>query len=284
MNSALGSREKYALLALLTAALFAAWLFNRVGGLSFLVVGMLVLIAALQLEVYSRISRSMIEIRETEYSQIEALFSISQVIRLNAPLPPMRGWAASPDFLLLMIKILRERRPKLTVELGSGVSSLIAGYVVQEWGGRVLSVEHSEDFAKLSRGEIKKHGLGESVTICWAPLKDISLGGRNYLWYDLTKIDNKIGVEVLIVDGPPGNLQKLSRYPALPLLRDRLIRDSLILMDDADREDERKILKLWLSEANGAECDLVATEKGAAVLRWTGDCDQKILRRAAGSN
>jgi predicted O-methyltransferase YrrM len=202
---------------------------------------------------------------DRDYAQIEALFSTLQLLRLNAPLPRMRDWAISPDFANLMIGVLRECKPKLVLELGSGVSTLIAGYVVNEFGGRVITLEHSKQFAEVSVREVRRHRLEQSVTVSWAPLKEVRLLDRNFLWYDTTDlITGPIGL--LLVDGPPGDLQELSRYPAVPLLREYLSRTAVILLDDAARDDEKTIIGLWQQDLN-LDCEYVPTENGAAVLR-----------------
>lgn len=53
---------------------------------------------------------------------------------------------------------------------------------------------------------------------------------------------------MLIVDGPPGRVNKDARYPALPLLHERLNPGAHVFLDDATRPDERRILTQWLAE------------------------------------
>jgi hypothetical protein len=71
---------------------------------------------------------------------------------------------------------------------------------------------------------------------------------------------------MLVIDGPPGFIQKHSRYPALPLLHEALAERCVLYMDDAAREDEREIVKMWQSEFSGIEHRYVATERGCSVL------------------
>jgi hypothetical protein len=72
---------------------------------------------------------------------------------------------------------------------------------------------------------------------------------------------------MLIIDGPPGNIQHLARYPALPLLFHLLSDDVVVLLDDAFRADEREIVKRWLKEFGGFSLEEIDAEKGAAILR-----------------
>src|SRR6185295_577572 len=74
-------------------------------------------------------------------------------------------------------------------------------------------------------------------------------------------------IDLLVVDGPPGDVGDLARYPALPLLHERLSDNAVILLDDASRRDMRLILDLWLREFDNFDLERIDTEKGAAILR-----------------
>jgi hypothetical protein len=74
-------------------------------------------------------------------------------------------------------------------------------------------------------------------------------------------------IDMLIVDGPPKHTQKWARYPALPLLVERLGSKALILCDDADRRDERETVDRWLHEFPCLHQEHLETEKGALLLR-----------------
>ena len=50
---------------------------------------------------------------------------------------------------------------------------------------------------------------------------------------------------MLVVDGPPRRLQDKSRFPALPKLLDKLSPNATIILDDANRENEKEVRKEW---------------------------------------
>jgi hypothetical protein len=52
----------------------------------------------------------------------------------------------------------------------------------------------------------------------------------------------------------------------LPLLRERLSDDAVIVLDDVHRHDERVILRRWLSEYPEYTATVVEHTKGAAAL------------------
>lgn len=52
-------------------------------------------------------------------------------------------------------------------------------------------------------------------------------------------------IDLLIVDGPPSGVARLARFPALPRLMPRMASGAVAMVDDADREDERKMVVRW---------------------------------------
>ncbi len=258
------------------------WIYLKELSIVFITAALLFLITFIQLEAYYRNQKvslqqndqlfKLLELKsqaDNHYRQIEALFSIFNLLTLRQPLPPMRGWAVSPDFVKLIISSVFEHKPKLVVELGSGVSTLVVGYCLQTLNqGEVISVDHEESYTEISKNNVLNHSLQNVVQVIYAPLKNITIYDKTWLWYDpgfLTNLEKPI--DLLIVDGPPGDLQKLSRYPALPLLIDSLSDDALVLLDDSNREDEQEIVKLWKQSFPFSKVEQIVTEKGACVLR-----------------
>jgi predicted O-methyltransferase YrrM len=202
------------------------------------------------------------------YRQIESLFFLYSTMKIRHPLPPMRDWAISPDFANIIISLIRECRPKVVLELGSGVSTLIAAYTLEEnKAGAVVSLDHDAQFAATTIDNIAKHGLQAIATVTPAPLKEIKIHGKSWQWYDLEQLRDPKPVDLLIVDGPPVTTQKLARYPAMPVLFPLLSADAVILLDDAHRADETKIVNLWLQEFGSFKKENINAEKGATILR-----------------
>jgi predicted O-methyltransferase YrrM len=201
------------------------------------------------------------------YRQIESLFSLFFTLNPALPFPDMRGYAASPDLLKKIIEIILTKKPSLVIEASSGISTLVIACCLKRLGkGKVVSLEHDAKYAAISKNFISFHNLEEIATIVYAPLKAFEINSQKWLWYniDCFKIDQPI--DILVVDGPPGNIQKLSRYPALPLLYGRLNRKSIIILDDGHREDEKKIVTLWEKEFSHISSEFLNLEKGAYVI------------------
>jgi hypothetical protein len=251
--------------------LLLTWL---TGGVPLLIIatgtGALVLILLVGFEMYRRIheflSENQLEILHT-YRQYESLQSIYASLDISIPLPPMRGWAISPDFAVLIASEVFRIRPGLIVEAGSGVSTLITGYCLKKVGaGKLISLDHDLEYARKTRERIVEHGLEGIVDVRHAPLEKQSIGNSSWQWYDQEVFSDITEIDMLIIDGPPLKIQKLARYPALPLLRERLSGNARIILDDTGREDEQLLLERWLEEFSGFSKSDIETEKGAAVL------------------
>ena len=86
------------------------------------------------------------------FTQCEALQSLKKMFPEVVYLPPTRGWAGSPDFLLKLVELVITESPKYVVELGSGVSSVILGLALNKFSnGKLVSIDHEVDFAQKTQ-------------------------------------------------------------------------------------------------------------------------------------
>ncbi|WP_433328881.1 class I SAM-dependent methyltransferase [Spirillospora sp. CA-294931] len=178
----------------------------------------------------------------TAYQQLEAITDLRALITPRAPMPALRHWALSPDALRHIITQIHTQHPKLIVECGSGASSTWLGYIVQSLGGRIVSLEHDERFAEMTRDLIRAHNLQDTVEIRYAPLTG------DQPWYDTKAIEDLHDIDLVIVDGPPGTGGPEARYPAVPHLLPRCTDHAQIMLDDAHRPEEQAVSKRWLEE------------------------------------
>lgn len=250
------------------------WYLSQEGIILFigLMTSMVVTIQSLTYQQIKEGHNAQIRIARENYIQTEAMFSIFSLLRLNGPLPSMSEYAAYPDLVNLIIKILHEKKPQIVVELGSGVSTLIiAYYLKQTGGGKLISLEHDKEYAEFSQNYLISHGLNEIATIRYSPLEKITVDSKEWQWYSTEQIKDLKNIDVLIVDGPPLFVGDMARYPAIPLLFNALSIDAVILLDDGNRADETRIARLW-EEWNGniLKAEKIETFKGAYIIRKTG--------------
>ena len=203
---------------------------------------------------------------------MERLVTLLPLLDLRHPLPTFRDWAISPDFAALLIALVDRREVDVVLDVGAGLSTLIVGYRMKKIGrGRVVALEHDEDFARAMTEQIAAHGLSEVARVVVAPLRPVDVRGKSWSWYDPEAMRDLPRFDLLIVDGPPGNVQSLARYPALPLLLDRWSRRAPILLHDTDRSDERRILELWTAEFPDLSARDLDLEYGAAIIEQKPD-------------
>lgn len=201
------------------------------------------------------------------FGQLSALASLDRQLNLEGPIPAMRGWAASPDFLLAIAEEVQGLQPRTVVECSSGTSTVVIARCLAMNGiGHLYSLEHDSSYAEQTRHQLRKYGLEQWATVVDAPLEQV----RDFdtPWYSLAKLPEAVrDVGVVVIDGPPDAIGPLARYPALACLRDRLSDTCSILLDDTDRENERKALERWRQEFPEFSQQHLVCEKGAVLLR-----------------
>lgn len=181
-------------------------------------------------------------------AQFEALATLLDELALPARLPAITGGAGRPDFLLALARHVWATRPRLVVECGSGLSTLVLARALQQNGdGHVYALEHDQEFAAWLAGELERLGVADRATLLVAQLGALALGGETWPWYAEDTLPAG-EIDMLVVDGPPGRLRPLARYPAGPMLFDRMRIGAAAFLDDARRGKERRVLARWTRE------------------------------------
>ncbi|MGP8291671.1 class I SAM-dependent methyltransferase [Vreelandella zhanjiangensis] len=212
------------------------------------------------------------EIVNVVYTRIESLLWLQKRLAIQGQLPPLSGWPAGPDFLLRLHTWVCKKKPKLVVETGSGVTTLvIADALRQNGNGKLISFEHLQEYADKTYETLREEEL-----LCWVDLRVGALeewhgehlnpadAKKKSRWYPLN-LEGISNAELLVVDGPPGNTCLYSRYPALPAFFGCLAPTAEVWMDDANRKEEKDISEAW-AERYGFEMELIPLEKGMSRL------------------
>jgi len=193
------------------------------------------------------------------YRQGEALQQLFALLKFSAPIPPTRSWAASPDLLLTIADLVGTRKPRLVVELGSGVSTLI---VAKAGARKVISIDNSAEFAEKTREMLKAHKV-RGVEVRVAPLKAHASGVQ---WYDTAKLKDLKRIDMLIIDGPPGSKNPDARKPALKELLAKLSPNVIVVIDDVNRTGERQMAEAFAKALPRHTLTILNHEKGTAVI------------------
>ena len=184
------------------------------------------------------------------FSSLLNMISILPQLDVGGVIPPFphQGFEITGEEAAFLFQLIRRYRPKLVMELGSGSSTILFAAALRANGsGRLVSVEHDEAHARQTGQLLEQAGLSSWVEQAVVPLVERSIGDRTSNWYALDPLLRAFHerIDFLFVDGPPGKIQSLSRYPALPILAPFLSPRALVFVDDGGREDEMQMIELW---------------------------------------
>jgi predicted O-methyltransferase YrrM len=193
------------------------------------------------------------------YRQTEAFIQLSNLMQFKSAIPPTRSWAASPDLLLLISEIVKKNKPALVVELGSGVSTLVCA---KSGARKVISIDNSEQYGGKTRDLLKEHKV-RGVEIRIAPLRPYANGSE---WYEVSVLKDLKKIDLLIVDGPPGSKNPEARYPALKEFKDKLSAKAIVIIDDVNRDGERKLAEDFAKALPNHTLTILDHEKGTAII------------------
>jgi predicted O-methyltransferase YrrM len=200
------------------------------------------------------------------YAEVEDLTALYRDIGPDRALPPLHGWAAGPDLARYLYQQVVEHRRTRVLECGSGSTTVVLAYAMRSLGeGHVNALEHDPRFAAATRRMLKERGLEDWATVIDAPLTTVRLTDAEWRWYDPAALPAE-PIDLLLVDGPPGTTGPQARYPALPVLTDRLSESALVVLDDTRRADEHLIGERWLEEYEGWALHSLAHDHGTLVL------------------
>ena len=187
-------------------------------------------------------------------------------LKFSKDLPFTPDWSAAADFLTIIAEHCLNHRPTTIVECSSGLSTLILAKCCQlNQHGRVYSLENGVEYAAKTREQLEEFDLQQYATVLDTPLIETNIDDENYLWYSTSSLPSE-PIEMLVIDGPSGFIQKNSRYPALPTLWNKLSSNCMIFLDDAIRDDEKEIINLWKDKFPQIRHKYVATVRGCSIL------------------
>jgi hypothetical protein len=133
---------------------------------------------------------------------------------------------------------------------------------------RVLSLEHDERWFEYCQFRLQEKNLIKHVDLQLCPLRQKPVQGYLVKWYDVEAIV-PFPADLILVDGPPGTTWIHARHPAPHLLKGFMREGTWLVLDDYQRQQEREVVQMWLSEVPGLELrETINVGKGLAVLRW----------------
>jgi hypothetical protein len=223
--------------------------------------------------------------------QSEAYLEVKCYFGIESRLPEFHGWAVSPDFGLYLIDLISSNDYDCVLEFGSGTTTVLVSkalnkknYLRGENGPIHVAFEHDEKFHEKTNFLVNNLGGYQRTEVFFAPLENfVSASGRLYPYYSCSDRLEMVRQELVckdipnvlvIVDGPPGNLDKHARYPALSSIINTIKKANYhFLIDDYKRMDEKQIVEIWKKELKEygvvPHCHKLRMDKGACLLSFS---------------
>jgi hypothetical protein len=163
-------------------------------------------------------------------------------------------WTAAAQTLNLLERTIHQSRPTLVLEFGSGISTSCFAQYMRELHhpvSRRFVIAVEEDYRRCEEAyaTATSLGLGEHVTIVHAPLEQQMIEGRETVCYRLTDELRSLLAHPLpdfvFIDGPGPTTDPLARFGTLPLCRQFVGPGASFYLDDALRDRELEVGRLW---------------------------------------
>jgi hypothetical protein len=182
----------------------------------------------------------------------------------------------------ILVNEVARRKPRVIVELGSGLSTVLIAKVIETVGFSCdfISIEEDVRYLKRTRAWLRAEGLDHFVALHQVPViyedKEEEDDLRGIWWYDQKIVDRLVpldrGVNFLLVDGPCAKEGfEYIRWWSLENFYPHLLAcapDSAALVDDTQRD--RKVLERWKSDLQPAAVRWTdfGTGRGASLLEF----------------
>jgi predicted O-methyltransferase YrrM len=207
-----------------------------------------------------RIAKELESASRESYRQSEFYSQLLRLLDLKAPIPSTRSWAASPDVLLTLLQHAKKSNPKIILDLGSGMSTLVLAKSAPT--AKVISIDNSAEFAQKTRQMLSLHGV-VNADVRVAPLTAHASGVD---WYEISQLEDLNNIDLLFIDGPPGSKNDRARHPALAECLSKLSPRAIIVIDDASRDGEKDLAHEFAKALPSHTLEFLSHEKGTAVL------------------
>jgi len=149
-------------------------------------------------------------------------------------------WSAQWEYLTAIFQTVGQTTGPI-LECGSGLTTLLVGHWCNQMGRRLYSLEHDPLWATCITRLLARYRI-DSVYVNMAPI----INSGSFDWYDISEIELPIGFDLVLCDGPPGDVRG-GRIGLLEQMRGHLTHNCVVLLDDAARPGEKEVLKLWAS-------------------------------------
>lgn len=161
-------------------------------------------------------------------------------------------WSLNHDAINFLRRLYLDLQPEAVLEFGSGVSTAVFSYLMRdqiaEGDARLVSVEQSADFAAETMTMLQRAGLEDAPRFVVSGMREDTFDGERVSCYGmsddfLTGVVADVQPSLIFIDGPFG--AGPVRGPILPRLLPYLTVPTTVILDDALRDNEMRILDAW---------------------------------------
>ena len=224
------------------------------------------------------LAKKNINIQERNISFIEnkatEIQNTAGIYLLDFKFPVFFGeWAIDSNLGKFLIDYIIEHKPQNILEIGSGTSTVLISKLMSklEYTHNHLVVDHEEKYLRKTSEILTLNSINTHTKLLWLPLERKTILGEEYLYY--RNLEEEIGdicLDFVIIDGPPESTGNLARFPALPLLHEKLSKNAVLILDDYCREQEKAIVSKWLSLYPDFSLEIIEKGHQCAILRKKG--------------
>lgn len=170
------------------------------------------------------------------------------------------GWgnetfSARHEFLAAVVSYGRRAAGPI-LECGSGLSTVVLAKVARQ---PILSLEHDPRWRDYTQTALATHGCLQARVVS-APLRSYG----QFVWYDPPPAMIPSDFALVVCDGPPLGTPG-GRYGLFPVMRSRLRRGCVVLLDDAGRDPEALVAERWVTDF-GVGCMMAGERQRYAIL------------------
>ena len=177
------------------------------------------------------------------------------------------SYSLTGNAVLWLYTEIIKKRPRVIVECGSGLSTIVIAYALslyeEEMSSNFYSLENDERWLKLTESNAAMLGLTDYIELIHSQMSEYIFEEKTYYSYKLSALVG-LSIDLLLIDGPS---PKYGRYAVLPSFLDALSENAQIILDDVYRQSEKKCLDSWTSLADISLIGYIPKGHGLALLQ-----------------
>ena len=215
-------------------------------------------------------------------STLAAYDNLPDPVDLDAVLPSNLGkWPVSRPMARALSRLVVGLKRTSVLEFGAGWSSAVLARALRaSGGGRLTSVEHQPAFMQAAWAVVQAEPSVDAALVVAGLHRAFTRHGPLWSYRDVRRLVAPRGpFDLVLIDAPPGSYGRSSPlHDAFPLLAP----GAVLVVDDAGRASEQRIIQRWLATYPGlhlARLDL-SVERGIAVLVYDGNPARRFAPHA----